>query len=172
MTTKLNQTDESEAKFKAIVSSSQDAIVMMDNQGKIYFWNNAAEKMFGYTFAEVKNKILHQLITVNPEHRNKKDNLNHFFATGQSPVLGKIIELPVKNKKGDVFSVELTVSSAEFGGIWYGVGIMRDMTNRKKIEAELQAKIDELQKLNNHMTNRELKMIELKKEIEELKKGN
>ncbi len=165
-----NLVSESEAKYQAIVSCSQDAIVMMDNQGKITSWNLSAEKMFGYNEKEVLGKDLHQLITVNEEHRNKRGNLNIFFETGKSPLLGKIIELPVKKRNGEIFIIELTVSATTLNGKWFGVGVMRDITSRKKNEESKMETLNELETMNRLMVDREIKMMELKKEIESLKK--
>lgn len=47
---------ESEEKFRVISTSAKDAIIMMDNDGIISFWNEAAEKIFGYTSQEATNK--------------------------------------------------------------------------------------------------------------------
>lgn len=161
---------ESEEKFKSVTESAKDAIVMMDEKGLIVLWNKAAEQMFGYTFAEVQSKELHKIVPVLAEHQNKKDNLNAFFKTGLSPVLGKSIELPVKNKKGEEFTIELTVSRAQLHGEWHAIGIMRDITIRKKQEDELKERTDELERINRYMVGRELKMLELKEEVENMTK--
>jgi PAS domain S-box-containing protein len=128
---------ESESKYQAIVSGSQDAIVMMNNKGKITSWNLGAERMFGYKEKEVLGKDLHLLIAVEKDHRENKKHLNVFFKTGISPVIGKVVELPVKNKKGKVFTIELSVSATQLDNEWYGVGMMRDVTERKKVEKNL-----------------------------------
>ena len=52
----------SEEKFKTITAIANDAIIQMDDQGRVIFWNNAAEKIFGYTWEEVEGKDLHQLL--------------------------------------------------------------------------------------------------------------
>lgn len=161
---------ESDSIYQAIVSSSKDAIVMMDNQGKISSWNLGAERLFGYTEKEVVGKDLHDLITVNKEHRENKTHLNVFFKTGKSPVLGKTIELPVKNRNKDQFVIELTVSATMLRDKWFGVGIMRDITERKKMEDELRERVRSSEILNKVMVDREIRMIELKKEIADLKK--
>ena len=161
---------ESEEKFKAITESAKDAIVMMDSAGKIILWNQSAERLFGYTSLEVIGKDLHKVIPFEKEHQNKRDNLNKFFRTGLSPVLGNTLELPVKNKKGERIEVELTVSRAQLNGGWNAIGIMRDITERKKQQEDLQARTEELEKMNKNMVGRELKMVELKEELEQFKR--
>lgn len=160
---------ESEEKFKAITESAKDAIIMMDNLGKVVFWNQAAEILFGYKEKEILGKDLHNLIPFEKEHREKKSTLNNFFITGESEVIGKNVTVPVKNKKGDKIIVELAISKVKINGLWHAVGIMRDVTERKKAEDELRLKTEELEKLNQNMIGRELKMIQLKEEIAKLK---
>lgn len=159
---------DSEAKTNAIVSSSLDAIVMMDNNANVVSWNNAAFKLTGYTCDEVIGKNLHHIIVSKKEHE-KSDNINKFAQTGESDVIGKIIELPIRTKDGNVKEVELSVSSVRLFNKWHAVGIMRDISEKKKQDLMLAEKIDELEKINSVMTGRELKMIELKEEIARLK---
>ena len=127
---------ETEKKLSAITSAAKDAIVMMDPSNNISFWNQAAEKMFGYSQSQVLGKNLHHLITTKKEHQ-KTANLKKFSQTGQSAVLGQTIELPVKNKSGHIFFVELTISGVSLNNQWYAVGIMRDITDRKLTEKKL-----------------------------------
>lgn len=128
-----------EAMFQAIATSSQDSIVIIDDKGKITFWNKSAEKLFGYKESEVIGKDLHHLIPLNEEHRTNTKNLNNFYKTGKSPVLNKIVELPVVNKKGEKITIELSVSGTIVNKKHYAVGIMRDISHRKLIEESLKA---------------------------------
>jgi PAS domain S-box-containing protein len=156
---------ENEEKFRIITENAKDSIVMMDDLAKIVLWNKAAETMFGYKASEVLGKELHNIITTSKEHQ-KKDNLLKFGQTGNSSVLGKSIELPVKRKDGKIFQVELTVSRAKLNERWYAIGIMRDITKRKETEELNRQHNEELERMNRLMVGREIKMMELKKEIE------
>jgi PAS domain S-box-containing protein len=138
---------ESEEKFRTITESALDAIVMMDNNGRIVLWNPAAERLFGWKNSEVMGKVLHELITTKPEHRASK-NLNVFEQTGESPVLNKTLELPVSTKDGSILTIELTVARTKIEGLWYVIGIMRNMTDRKKAAEQLQQRTDELERMN------------------------
>lgn len=163
--------NEEKEKFKAITESAKDAIVVMDGQGKVTFWNNGAENMFGYKQGEILGLILHDFITAKKEHQNNK-NILHFGQTGQAAVLGKSVELPVRKKDGSNFFVELTVSRLKLDNRWYAVGIMRDITEKKKSTDKLKKHSEELERLNRLMIDRELKMVELKKELIKLKNAN
>ena len=155
-------------KIKAITDSATDAIIMMDNNGLIVFWNPGAEKMLGYTFDEIKGKSLHDFIPVKEEHKNMT-NVFRFGETGESQITGKTHELQVKNKVGGIIEAELTVSGIKVDNKWHAVGVMRDITERKKNQEALKSRTNELEDLNKYMVDRELKMVELKSELEKLK---
>jgi len=125
---------ESFALFQAIVSGTQDAIVMIDDQARVHFWNSAAQIMFGYSEAEAKGKDVRQLVIISDENYLGKDPLSFFFSIGQSPLPGKPIKIHLKNKSDETFIVELTVSSVKFDEKWYGVSIIRDITLQEKME--------------------------------------
>lgn len=160
---------ESEERFKAITESAKDAIVMMDDLGRVVLWNKAAELMFGYTFEEMAGKDLHNIIPFEKKHRTERANLSKFFQTGFSNLVGKEVYVQVKNKKGERIDIELTISRTQLKGAWHAIGIMRDVTVRKKQEEELRARTEELERINKNMVGRELKMIELKEEVARLK---
>ena len=159
---------ENESKTQAIVSSSQDAIVMMDDNANVVSWNQSASNLFGYEETEVIGKNLHHLIVAKKEHEDDT-NINKFTHTGESAVLGKIIELPAKTKTGKIIEIELSISKVKLNNKWHAVGVMRDVTEKMKQESLIADKIAELEKLNSVMTGRELKMIELKEEIAKLR---
>ena len=85
---------EDEERFHAITSSAHDAIIIMDDTGKIHYWNRAAEKIFGYSVEEVSGKAMHTLIM--PQHYRQayQKGLSTFRVTGQAPVSGLVLELP------------------------------------------------------------------------------
>lgn len=159
---------EEKEKFRAITESAKDAIVVMDNMGLVVFWNPGAVNMFGYEESEVLGKNLHNIIVAKKEHRDKK-NIIKFGQSGESSVLGKNIELPVKRKDGSSFYVELTVARVKLGGLWHAVGVMRDITDKRKSTEKLKSHATELERINRLMVDRELKMVELKKEINKFK---
>jgi PAS domain S-box-containing protein len=102
---------ESEEKFKTIGNSARDAIVMIDNNGNITFWNTGAEKIFGYTEEEVTGKNFHLLITPERFHENHFKAFKEFKKTGKGGAIGKTLELFAMRKNGEEFPVELSLSS-------------------------------------------------------------
>jgi PAS domain S-box-containing protein len=74
---------ESEEKFRKLASSAQDAIVMLDNEGNFLYWNEAFERMFGYSNREISDKEVHTLIAPERYHENYKKGFAHFRETGE-----------------------------------------------------------------------------------------
>lgn len=152
---------ESEEKFEKISASAQDAIICMDNDGNISFWNSAAEIIFGYTAQEVLGKNLHRLIV--PE-RFLEAHLNAFPAfqqTGQGAALGKTLELAAIRKGGEEFAIEIALSSSQIAGKWNGIGVLRDITERKKSQQEIERALN-IQRVLDSILNISLPPLTLK----------
>lgn len=128
---------ESEEKFRKITESAQDAIIMMGADQRISFWNKAAERIFGYSAAEAMGRELHSLIVPKEAQAKFAQALPVFKASGKGPIIGKVLELTAL-RKGDIpLPVELSVSATQLQGQWQAIGIIRDISERKKAEAEI-----------------------------------
>jgi diguanylate cyclase (GGDEF)-like protein/PAS domain S-box-containing protein len=130
---------ESEERFRGISASAQDGIVMMDNEGNISYWNDVAEKIFGYTKEEVIGKEAHVLFVPQRYYEAFRKGFSIFRETGQCPVIGKTLELSAIKKHGSEFPIELSVSAVKIQGKWHSIGIARDITDRKGAREELKA---------------------------------
>jgi len=129
---------ESEQKLATITTSAQDAIMMINDEGKIVFWNLAAEKMFGYSQEQVIGKELHSSLAPARFQEASREGLRQFIATGEGPVVGKTTELAALRKDGTEFPIELSLSAIKLKDKWNAVGIVRDITERKQEEEALQ----------------------------------
>ncbi len=129
---------ESEEKFRKISESAQDAIIMMDADQRISFWNAAAGHIFGYTAMEALGQELHTLIAPPQAHAAFAHGFLNFQKSGTGPVVGKVIEVTALRKGGEEFPVELSISATQFGGQWHAICIVRDITTRKLSEAKIQ----------------------------------
>ena len=123
--------------FRAMSEAVFEATIMIDSEDKIIFWNNAAERMFGYSSQEVLGKSMHQLITFEEEQQKAHIGIKEFAQTGRGPVIGSIMEFVAKHKDGTAIPIERSVASFKRGDRWYAVGIVRDIRERKTAEAEL-----------------------------------
>jgi len=132
-----NALRESEEKFREMSASAQDGIIMMDNEGNISFWNKAAERIFGYSAQEAMGKELYTLLAPQRYHNNYREGFSKFKTTGQRPVIGETLELEALKKDGTEFPIELSISATKIKGKWHGIGILRDISERKRLEKEL-----------------------------------
>ncbi len=149
-----------------ITDAAKDAIVMMDNQGYISFWNPAAERIFGYSADEAVGKELHVLLAPYRYHKAYREGFSRFKEKGEGATVGRTLELTAVRKGGEEFPVELSLSALQLKGKWYATGILRDITERKKADAELRTHREQLQNLVEERTE-ELAAIneQLRKEI-------
>jgi PAS domain S-box-containing protein len=130
---------DSEGKFRAISASARDGIVLTKNDGKIVYCNPAAEKTLGYTKDEMIGKRLHVLLRSQPFYRDFVKLYRRFQVMGGKALNGKTLELQFTNKDGIVLPVELSVSAFQMKGKWHALAIVRDVTERKKLEERLSA---------------------------------
>jgi PAS domain S-box-containing protein len=128
---------DSEARTRAITESAQDAIIIMDASGNISYWNPAAEKILGYEAREALGQNLHYFISPKRYHETFDRAFPQFARTGQGNAVGKTLELYAQKKDGKEISVELSMSAVQIGGGWHAVGIMRDISQRKRVEDAL-----------------------------------
>ncbi|MCP4696351.1 MAG: PAS domain S-box protein [Gammaproteobacteria bacterium] len=127
----------SEDKLRIITSTANDAIVMMDDNGKTTFWNKAAERIFGYSNEEILGKGLHLFIAPEKFHESFRKNFQQFRESGAGPILGKTVELFGLKKDGDELPVEISVAAVNVKGKWHAVGVIRDITERARVKQAL-----------------------------------
>jgi PAS domain S-box-containing protein len=137
---------ESEAQVQSILRNAPDAVIVIDKEGKITFWNSKAESIFGWNAGEVLGKYLHQ--TIIPERYRKEHvaGLDKYLKTGEGPVLNKTIEMPALQRNGNEFFVHLSISPTSYKNEPFFIGFLSDITERKKIETELMHKQEEIEK--------------------------
>ena len=128
---------ESENRMRAMSQASHDPLTMIDAEDNITFWNPAAERVFGYTEAEMLGKKLHDIIVLPRERERANAGLKGFARTGTGPVVGNIMEMIGVRKSGETFPVERAVASFQVRGKWFAVGSMRDISRRKQFEKRL-----------------------------------
>ncbi len=127
----------SETRLKAIIDSALDAIVTMDENGLITGWNVRAEAVFGWSAAEV---IGHSMSTtiIPPQHREAHQRgLARFLSAGEGPILNQRLEITALHRNGDEFPVELAVTPIRLSSSWLFSAFIRDITQRRRAEAEI-----------------------------------
>jgi two-component system NtrC family sensor kinase len=127
----------SENRLNHIVSAAQDAIVMLDPDGLISMWNESAVRIFGYSTEEVLGKNLHQLLAPERYHEDHNSAFKKFRITGEGSAVGQLLELCALRSDGEEFPVELALSKVQINDQWHAIGILRDISSRKKSEEAL-----------------------------------
>jgi PAS domain S-box-containing protein len=128
----------SEGKFRAVAEAASDAIVSLDSTGRVVFWNYAAEIMFGYASHEVTGSTFERVM---PEPLNDVLSKTLKSATGHdsgdTPRRG-MIESVGRRKDGGQFPVEMSVSSWKSGNENYLTAVVRDITERRSTQVQLE----------------------------------
>ncbi|RCK81362.1 MAG: Sensory transduction histidine kinase [Candidatus Ozemobacter sibiricus] len=138
---------DSEEKFRAIGRSAQDGIIILDNEGRVTYWNPAAEAIFGYSAADMHGQILHDILapaSLRPVHRAA---FPAWQAHGTGQAIGKTLELPALHRDGREIAIELSLSSVMMQGRWHAIGIVRDVTQRKQAIQALEARERQLRQV-------------------------
>lgn len=133
----LKSLRESEEKFRSMTCSAQDAIIMIDDEGSVSFWNDAAEKMLGYTAAEAIGQNCHNLLGPQAFLQDAVRGMAHFEDAGRSQYFNRIAEVTAVRKSGEEFPAEISLAPIKLAGQWNAVAIMRDVSKLKRVEAEL-----------------------------------
>ncbi len=137
---------ESEERFRCLVESATDAIVVADEKGHIVSWNNAAESLFAYSAVEVIGKPLTMLMPLRYREAHQR-GLERVSATGASRVIGKTVELHGLRRDGAEFPLELSLATWKTEGGTFYSGIIRDITERKRAEEALRESQDRFRQL-------------------------
>jgi PAS domain S-box-containing protein len=128
--------EESRQRFKAIQDNTLDGILTINTSGIITIANPAIETIFGYSPAELIGKNVTTLIP-EPYRDRHLFKMRSYLTTGKSNIIGKLVEVEGNRKDGSVIPIELSVSEYTIGGEKHFIGIIRDITERKKAQQEL-----------------------------------
>nr|QNO55307.1 protein-glutamate methylesterase/protein-glutamine glutaminase [Methanosarcinales archaeon ANME-1 ERB7] len=128
---------ESNAKIRSITASAHDAVIMVDDEETISYWNEAAERIFGYTEEDMIGTKLHGAIIPERFREAAVTGFKSFRETGQGAAVGKTLELAANRKDGTELPVELSLSAVKLKDKWNAIGVIRDISERKKDEKAL-----------------------------------
>ncbi|MFZ2631575.1 MAG: PAS domain S-box protein [Desulfosalsimonadaceae bacterium] len=127
---------ESEERYRGLIESSNDAVVVINTNREIILWNPAAAKTFGYTENEALGQPIEIII---PESFREKHNahIGQFLNQGQHQISGGVMTVEGLRKDGTTLPVELSLSAIRRGSAYEITGIIRDISQRRQVEAEL-----------------------------------
>ncbi|HEV2129807.1 MAG TPA: PAS domain S-box protein, partial [Longimicrobiaceae bacterium] len=135
VTRRQRKLEESEQRFRSLAENATEAIVTIDAEDRIHFANPGAEKVFGYT---IEQMLRFPFSTLMPERMRERhrSGLKRYAATRARHIPWDGIDLPGLTKEGHEVPLEITFSEYERDGKLYFTGVMRDIAERKRAEAE------------------------------------
>ena len=136
MTEKRQGHCENKGAFEDDVPFAEDAIVLLDDAGKIVHWNSSAEVVFGYSADEALGKQLHGVLSTEPFFKAYMKDVLRADEKKSNPAAAKMIDFAALKKNGKAIPVELSLSSLKTGNEWRTIGVIRDVSQRKQSEAE------------------------------------
>lgn len=133
----LERMHASEKRFRSVIQSASDAIFLVNNFGNIILWNNAAEKIFGYTEEEILGKSAIVLMGAKYAQKATEFGVQRTLEQFIAPLAGKIIQATGRRKDQSEFPLELSGSVWETIEGYFYTAIIRDITERQKVSESL-----------------------------------
>ena len=132
-----------EAHLHSILETIPDAIVVIDEDGRIQSFSAAAVRQFGYDRSEVIGEDV-KILMPSPYRHHHDSYIKRYLATGERRIVGIGRIVVGQRKDGSTFPMELAVGEMHSGGRRYFTGFIRDLTERQKTETRLQELQSEL----------------------------
>jgi PAS domain S-box-containing protein len=141
---------DSEMRFRSLAQSAVDAIISIDSEDKIIFWNKGAERIFRHLEEEVMGRSVIMLIpeSLREAHRT---GVQRYLATGERRLIGNTVELRGLTKDGMEFPLELSLSTWRTREGTFFTGMIRDVTRRKEAEQALEQRTIEARQRNEEL---------------------
>ena len=132
-----------ESHLRSILSTVPDAMIVIDDQGKILSFSAAAERLFGYSEAELLGANVSALMP-SPDRDRHDGYIERYLATGEKRIIGIGRVVFAQRKDGSTFPMELSIGEAASEAHPLFTGFIRDLTERQKTEARLESLQSEL----------------------------
>jgi two-component system sensor kinase FixL len=126
----------SEERWRAIIASAVDAIVVIDARGLIESFNPAATRLFGYDEHEVRGQNVNVLMP-SPYRYEHDSYLSRYLSTGDPKIIGSGREVTGRRRDGSTFPLHLSVGETTAGGERKFTGILHDLTARVALEERM-----------------------------------
>lgn len=129
-----NHKENNEDWVSRVLDAALDAIIQIDDQGRVIEWNKNAEVVFGWKREEILGMFLSETIVPAQHREAHKKGLRHYLLTGEGPVLNKRIEITALHRSGKEFPVELAITPVHLAGKLIFNAFLRDITGHKRAE--------------------------------------
>lgn len=152
-TTSVLQTalDESETRKHAILESSLDPIVTIDHDGVITEFNRAAEQAFGHAREKIIGTRPSDVLFPPSQLPGQQDRVDRYLQVGEGSMLGKRAEVSAVRANGEVFPAEMAMTMGHEHGAPVLTFFIRDISARKRAEAEQARYAGELERSNEEL---------------------
>jgi PAS domain S-box-containing protein len=139
-----------------MLDESLDAVITMDANGTTIGWNTQAEKIFGWSRKEaIGCRVADTIIPARYRDAHER-GLHRFMATAEGPLLNRRVEMTALHRDGREFPVELAITPVRLDHTWTFGAFIRDITERKHAQEELEKAFQEIQALKDQLYKQNL----------------
>jgi PAS domain S-box-containing protein len=132
-----------DARLHAVVNTAVHGVILIDSAGTVLMFNPACERLFGYRADEVIGQNVKMLMP-SPYREGHDGYLGNYMRSGQAKVIGIGREVQGRRKDGSVFPMDLQIGEARENDTVAFVGIIHDLTERKRTELALRESANRL----------------------------
>ncbi len=137
---------QSEERFSRLARCAPDAIVTLDEHQRVSFWNEGAVRVFGYSSEEASGALLCSLIVPERDRVKVGGSMSSYATTGEKPQGDHPFPFTAIRQDGIELLAELSLSRVQHGEHWHVIAIIRDVTEWRRLEQELQ-RVEKLESL-------------------------
>lgn len=150
----LNQElKERQENIQHLLQNAPDAVIVIDQESSIQFWNPKAEALFGWKSEAVLHQSLANTIIPLRYHEAHYRGMKRFLSTGETRVLNRTIEITALKRSGEEFYVALTISPTQQDGKTAFIAFIRDISEQKNNQQELENKTKKLELSNAYLAD-------------------
>ncbi|MGI8636741.1 MAG: PAS domain-containing sensor histidine kinase, partial [Segetibacter sp.] len=147
----IDQLADREKNLRDIIENAPDGVIVIDKESSIILWNPKSEEIFGWKKEEATGRKITEIIVPPGLRQAHQDGMKRFLFTKEATILNKTIQVPAIHKNGNEFYISLTVSHSPQNGKDLFIAFLRDITDQKKNELELENKRKQLEKSNQEL---------------------
>jgi len=146
----ISERRQAEARFRSLLETAPDAMVIIDRSGRIVLVNAQTERLFGYSRGDMIGQPVEMLIPgrLRPRHAEHR---GHYFTSPKVREMGAGLELLGLRANGEEFAIEISLSPMEAGGEQLATAAVRDISDRKAVERKLARYADDLARSNRDL---------------------
>ena len=131
----LTEQRKAERSLHSLIETTQDAVISINRQARIVMFNAAAERVFGYTRAEVEGKKVNMLMA-EPYATEHDGYIARYESTGEPRAIGRIRTVGARRKSGEIFPIELSVTQVASGEEVNYAAFIRDISEKVKLQQQ------------------------------------